>query len=136
MLKILEKYKAISEECKSCIDLCMKNETFVPKLAIFENSSHSLPEMLENQRLHNDRKGLGFTDHKVSTSEVKTSKTSKSVFKSTSDVPDQADPHEKDPASVRKGIRALVTTDTKLKPSMQSRTNFVQITKKPHLVLL
>ncbi|GJS36122.1 retrovirus-related pol polyprotein from transposon TNT 1-94 [Tanacetum coccineum] len=86
--------------------------------------------MLENQRLHNDIKGLGFADHKASTSEVKMSKTSKSVVRSTSDVPDQADPCERDPASVSEGIRASVIADTKLKPFMQSRTNFVQITKK------
>ncbi|GKA59059.1 hypothetical protein Tco_0758372 [Tanacetum coccineum] len=129
-LKRLEKNKAISEECKSCIDLHTKNESLVPKLSRFKNSSHYLQEMLENQRLHNDRKGLGFADHKASTSEVKMSKTSKSVVRSTSDVPDQADPCERDPASVSEGIRASVIADTKLKPFMQSRTNFVQITKK------
>ncbi|GJZ61553.1 hypothetical protein Tco_0617690, partial [Tanacetum coccineum] len=42
----------------------------------------------------------------------------------------EADPRERDPASISEGIRASVIADTKLKPFMQSRTNFVQITKK------
>ncbi|GJY83224.1 hypothetical protein Tco_0496600 [Tanacetum coccineum] len=71
-LKRLEKNKAISEECQSCIDLRTKNESFTSKLAKFKNSTHFLQEMLENQRLHNDKKGMGFTEHKASTSGVKT----------------------------------------------------------------
>nr|GEZ87830.1 zf-CCHC domain-containing protein/UBN2 domain-containing protein [Tanacetum cinerariifolium] len=70
-LKRLEKNKANSEEFKSCIDLRMKNDSLTSKLAKFENSSHFLQDMIENQRLHNDKKGLGFTKHKASTSRVK-----------------------------------------------------------------
>ncbi|GKB28921.1 zf-CCHC domain-containing protein [Tanacetum coccineum] len=73
-LKRLEKNKAMSEECKSCIDIRSKNDSLASKLAKFENSSHFLQEMLENQRLHNDKKGLGFTKHKASTSGVKIEK--------------------------------------------------------------
>ncbi|GKC94572.1 zf-CCHC domain-containing protein [Tanacetum coccineum] len=73
-LKRLEKNKEISEECKSCIDPHTKNDSLTSKLAKFENSSHYLQEMIENKRLHNDKKGLGFTEHKSSTSGVKTGK--------------------------------------------------------------
>ncbi|GKA82198.1 hypothetical protein Tco_0788946 [Tanacetum coccineum] len=37
----------------------------------------------------------------------------------------QADPFEKDLASVSEGIRATIAANTKLKPSLQNRTNFV-----------
>ncbi|GJX36725.1 hypothetical protein Tco_0248282 [Tanacetum coccineum] len=46
------------------------------------------------------------------------------------DVSDPADPFERDPASAVEGIRGLDATAIKLKPSMPSRTNYVQITKK------
>nr|GEY29391.1 hypothetical protein [Tanacetum cinerariifolium] len=130
MLKRLEKNITISEECMSHIDLRTKNESLASKLARFENSSHYPQEMLENQRLHNDKKGLGFIDDKAWTSGVNTTKTSKNAVKNTMEDLGQADPFERNPASVSKGIRATVVADTKLKPSMQSRTNFVQITKK------
>ncbi|GKA25400.1 zf-CCHC domain-containing protein, partial [Tanacetum coccineum] len=42
----------------------------------------------------------------------------------------QANPFERDSASVSEGIRAIVAANTKLKSSLQNRTNFVQITKK------
>ncbi|GKB60832.1 zf-CCHC domain-containing protein [Tanacetum coccineum] len=71
-IKRLEKNKAISEEYKSCINLHLENDSLASKLAKFENTSHFLQEMLEIQRLHNDKKGLGFTEHKASTSRVKT----------------------------------------------------------------
>ncbi|GJZ80479.1 zf-CCHC domain-containing protein [Tanacetum coccineum] len=129
-LKKIEKNKAISEECKSCIDLRTKNESLVSKLARFENSNHYLQEMLKNQRLHNDKKGLGFTDHKALTSRVKTEKTSKNAIKNATDDLGQVDPFKRDLASVSKGIRETIVAYTKLKPYMQSRTNFVQITKK------
>ncbi|GJX40050.1 hypothetical protein Tco_0255040 [Tanacetum coccineum] len=73
-LERLEKNKEISVECKSCIDLRTKIDSLSLKLAKFENSSHFLQEMIENQRLQKDKKGLGFTDDKASTSEVKTGK--------------------------------------------------------------
>nr|GEU32355.1 hypothetical protein [Tanacetum cinerariifolium] len=130
MLKRLEKNITISEECMSRIDLHTKNESLASKLAKFENSSHYPQEMLKNQRLHNDKKGLGFIDDKAWTSGVNTTKTSKNAVKNTMEDLGQADPFERNPASVSKGIRATVVADTKLKPSMQSRTNFEQITKK------
>ncbi|GKA71720.1 hypothetical protein Tco_0777859 [Tanacetum coccineum] len=70
----VEKNKAISEECKSYIELRSEIESLSSKLAKFENSSHFLQEMIENQRLQKDKKGLGFTEDKTSTSGVKTGK--------------------------------------------------------------
>ncbi|GJY38979.1 hypothetical protein Tco_0425343, partial [Tanacetum coccineum] len=75
---------------------------------------------------HESNEGLGFTYHKASTSGVKTAKTSKNAIED----PGQADPFEMDSPNVSEWIRATVTADTKLKPSVQSRTNFMQITKK------
>ncbi|GKG12472.1 hypothetical protein Tco_0346709, partial [Tanacetum coccineum] len=86
--------------------------------------------MIENQRLHDDKNGLGFIDHKALTSGVKTAKMSKNAAKSAIEDLGQADPFERDPASVSEDIRVTVAADTKLIPSLQSRTNFVQITNK------
>ncbi|GJU17850.1 hypothetical protein Tco_1145816 [Tanacetum coccineum] len=129
-LKRLEINKGLNEECKSCLELRTKNESLASKLAKFDNSSHYLNELRESQRSPNNRKGLGFTDCKASTSEVKMVKTSENADKRASDVLDPEDPFERDPASAIEGIRAPDAAATKLKPSMQSRTNFVQITKK------
>ncbi|GJS81636.1 hypothetical protein Tco_0748177 [Tanacetum coccineum] len=79
---------------------------------------------------HKSNEGLGFTDHKASASGVKTTKTSKNAVKNSTKDPGQVDPSERDLASVNEGIRATVAADTKLKPSLQSRINFMQITKK------
>ncbi|GJS76403.1 hypothetical protein Tco_0726284 [Tanacetum coccineum] len=129
-LKWLEKNKEISEECKSCIDLRTKNESLALKLAKFKSSSHSLKEMIENQRLYKDKKGLGFTEHKTSTSGVKTGKISKnSAIKLTVD-PAQPEPSEREPASTDEGYRATVSAGRILKPILQNRNEFVQITKK------
>ncbi|GJY32842.1 zf-CCHC domain-containing protein [Tanacetum coccineum] len=46
----LEKYKEVSVECESCDKLHSKIESLSLKLAKFENSSHFLQEMIENQR--------------------------------------------------------------------------------------
>ncbi|GJZ64334.1 zf-CCHC domain-containing protein [Tanacetum coccineum] len=73
-LKRLEKNKTISEECKTCIDLRSKVDSLSSKLAKFENSSNFLQEMIENQRLQKDKKGLGFTEPRASTSKDKTGK--------------------------------------------------------------
>ncbi|GJY53164.1 hypothetical protein Tco_0444828 [Tanacetum coccineum] len=70
-LKRIEKNKAISEECKSCIKLLSETDSLSSKLAKFENSSYFLQEMIANQILHKDKKGLGFTEDKASTSRVK-----------------------------------------------------------------
>ncbi|GKC12865.1 zinc finger, CCHC-type containing protein, partial [Tanacetum coccineum] len=55
-LERLEKNKEISVECESCIDLHTKINSISLKLAKFENSSHFLQEMIENQRLQKDKK--------------------------------------------------------------------------------
>ncbi|GJS35943.1 hypothetical protein Tco_0534325 [Tanacetum coccineum] len=70
----IEKNKEISAECESCIDLCSKIDSLSLKLDKFENSSYFLQEMIENQRLQKDKKRLGFTEDRASTSEVKTGK--------------------------------------------------------------
>ncbi|GJX69613.1 hypothetical protein Tco_0305340 [Tanacetum coccineum] len=106
-LKRLEKNKEISEECNLCIDLRMKIDSLTSKLVKFENSSHFLQEMIENQRLHNDKKGLGFIEHKASTSRVKTGKTRKNAAIKVTVLPAQTDPSERDLASVDKGSGKL-----------------------------
>nr|GEX52591.1 zf-CCHC domain-containing protein/UBN2 domain-containing protein [Tanacetum cinerariifolium] len=73
-LSRLEKNKATSDECKSCIDLRTKIDSLSLKLAMFENSSHFLQEMIKNQRLQKYKKGLGFTKDKASTSGKKQEK--------------------------------------------------------------
>ncbi|GJU82493.1 zf-CCHC domain-containing protein [Tanacetum coccineum] len=74
-LERLEKNKEISVECESCIDLCSKIDSLSLKLAKFENGSHFfLQEMIENQRLQKDKKGLGFTKDRASTNKGKTGK--------------------------------------------------------------
>ncbi|GKB64586.1 zf-CCHC domain-containing protein [Tanacetum coccineum] len=91
-LKRLEKNKGLNEACKLCLDLRMKNESLAFILGKFENSSHYLQEMLENQRLRYDIKGLGFTDCKASTSDVKTAQNIKDVVKKAFDVPNLTGP--------------------------------------------
>ncbi|GJY23601.1 zf-CCHC domain-containing protein [Tanacetum coccineum] len=79
---------------------------------------------------HDSNEGLGFTEHKASTSGVKTGKTGKNDAKNVTEDPTHPDPSERDPTSVSEGIRATVTAGINLKPVLQNRTNFVQITKK------
>ncbi|GJS29100.1 zf-CCHC domain-containing protein [Tanacetum coccineum] len=110
--------------------LCKINDSLTSKLAKFENSSHFQQEMIENQRLHNDKNGLGFTEHKALTSGVKTGKTGKIAATKVIDVPTQLDPSERDLASVVEMIRETVAADSNLKPILQNRTYFVQVTKK------
>ncbi|GJU40976.1 hypothetical protein Tco_1193933 [Tanacetum coccineum] len=57
-LERLEKNKEISVECESCVKFNSKNESLSLKLARFENGSHFLQEMIENQRTQKDKKGL------------------------------------------------------------------------------
>nr|GEU44312.1 zf-CCHC domain-containing protein/UBN2 domain-containing protein [Tanacetum cinerariifolium] len=73
-LEQLEKNKGISTECESCIDLRSKVDSLSLKLASFESSSHFLQEIIKNQRLQKDEKGLRFTEDRASISEVKTGK--------------------------------------------------------------
>nr|GEW57561.1 40S ribosomal protein S15a [Tanacetum cinerariifolium] len=119
-----EKNKEIIEGCKSCIDLRMKNESLASKLAKFESSSHSSQEIIENQRLYKDKKGLGFTKHKTSTSGVKTGKISEnSATKVT-------EPSEREPGSADERYQETVAAEAYLKPMLQNRNELVQITKK------
>ncbi|GKC03176.1 hypothetical protein Tco_0994786 [Tanacetum coccineum] len=64
-LERLERNKEISVEFESCIDLCTKIDLLSLKLTKFENSGHFLQEMIENQRLQKDKKGLGFTEDRA-----------------------------------------------------------------------
>ncbi|GKA01723.1 hypothetical protein Tco_0674388 [Tanacetum coccineum] len=78
-----------------------ENDSLASKLAKFENSSYYLKEMLENQRSPNDIKGLGFTDCKDSTSEVKQAKIVEKADKKPFDV---ANPFKRDLDSTNEGI--------------------------------
>ncbi|GJW97037.1 hypothetical protein Tco_0178845 [Tanacetum coccineum] len=60
-LERLEKNKEISVECESCAKLHSEIESLSLKLAMFENSSHFLQEMIENQISQKDKKGIGFS---------------------------------------------------------------------------
>ncbi|GJY51056.1 hypothetical protein Tco_0441903 [Tanacetum coccineum] len=70
-IKRLKNDKGLDVGCKSCLDLRIENDTHASKLAKFENTTHCLNDMLGNQRSSNDQMGLGFTECKASTSEVK-----------------------------------------------------------------
>ncbi|GJW65131.1 zf-CCHC domain-containing protein, partial [Tanacetum coccineum] len=129
-IKWIEKNKATSEECKTCIDLRSKVDIFSSKLAKFENSSHFLQQMIENQRLQKDKKGLGFTKDKASTSEVKTGKMDQESTKMPSVDLAHVVPFEKVSASANGGYRATVSANETLKPILKNKSEFVQITKK------
>ncbi|GKB59026.1 hypothetical protein Tco_0915212, partial [Tanacetum coccineum] len=79
---------------------------------------------------HDSNEGLGFTYHKASTSGVKMGKTGKNYNKNVTEDLVHTNPSERDLASIYEGIRAAVAAGTKLKPLLQNRTDFVQITKK------
>nr|GEU95809.1 retrovirus-related Pol polyprotein from transposon TNT 1-94 [Tanacetum cinerariifolium] len=113
--------EATSKECKSCNDLFTKIDSLSSKLAKFKNSSHFLQEMLENQRLQKDKKGLGFTEDKASNSEVKTRKMGQENTKMPSVEPAHTVPSEKVPASANGGYRATDSTNEILKPVLQNK---------------
>ncbi|GJV10594.1 hypothetical protein Tco_1352135 [Tanacetum coccineum] len=139
-IKKLEKDKEIDIGCKSCHELRLKNgklkqtqDTFVKqasKFTKFENNAHCLNEMLSNQKSFKDKKGLGFSECKDSTSKTKQVKFSQSVTTVVSDGTDPANPPERDPASATQGIRPPETARTSFDPATSSRTDFVIITKK------
>ncbi|GJX94240.1 hypothetical protein Tco_0348826 [Tanacetum coccineum] len=86
--------------------------------------------MIENQRLHKDKKGLGFTEHRTSTSEAKTGKAiENNVIKATVDLA-HPKPSEREPASVSEGYWATESAGETLKLILKNRSEFVQITKK------
>ncbi|GJS36604.1 zf-CCHC domain-containing protein [Tanacetum coccineum] len=126
----VDKNKTISEECRTCIDLRSEVDSLSLKLAKLKNSSHFLQEMIENQRLQKDKKGLGFTEDNASTSEVKMGKMHQESTKMPFVDPAHPIPSEKVPASVSGGYRITVSASDTLKPILQNRSEFVQITKK------
>nr|GEX24777.1 hypothetical protein [Tanacetum cinerariifolium] len=63
----LERNKEISHECESCVNLQTKVNLLTLKLANFENSCSSLQEMLEMQKPHKNKHGIGYTDDIAST---------------------------------------------------------------------
>ncbi|GJW44577.1 retrovirus-related pol polyprotein from transposon TNT 1-94 [Tanacetum coccineum] len=73
-LSTLEKNKGVDLECTKCQTLKidnkkLKEEAF--KLTQFEKSTHSLNEMLSNQKPFGDKLGLGFNSFEASTSPTK-----------------------------------------------------------------
>ncbi|GJV97655.1 zf-CCHC domain-containing protein [Tanacetum coccineum] len=103
----LEKNKEASVECVSCAKLHSKIESFSLKLAKFENSSHFLQEMIENQRTQKDKKRLGFTEDIASTSNTKTKKLSQESGKMSIVELDEPVPSAREPASSDVGNRPL-----------------------------
>ncbi|GJX95062.1 retrovirus-related pol polyprotein from transposon TNT 1-94 [Tanacetum coccineum] len=117
-LERLEKNKKISKECESCVNLNSKIETFSLKLSKFENSSYFLQEMIENQRSQKDKKGLGFTEDRASTSEVKMGKVCQEIGKTPTAEPAEPVPSAREPTSSIKGNwpPAEVCLNVKLEP--------------------
>ncbi|GKA17340.1 retrovirus-related pol polyprotein from transposon TNT 1-94 [Tanacetum coccineum] len=85
---------------------------------LYYSSSSLDDETLQNEynKLHNDKKGLEFTEHKASTSGVKTGKSGKNSAAKVIVVPTQPGPSERDPANVDEGIRATVCLKVQLEP--------------------
>ncbi|GJV95006.1 hypothetical protein Tco_1546583 [Tanacetum coccineum] len=125
-LERLEKNKEISVECKSCIDLRTKIDSLSLKLAKFENSSHFLQEMIENQRLQKDKKDLGFTKDKASTTKVKGQESTKVAYEESA----HTVPSAMVPSSENAGYRRAVSIKEAIEPILQNRSEFVQVTKK------
>ncbi|GJS69825.1 putative ribonuclease H-like domain-containing protein [Tanacetum coccineum] len=86
--------------------------------------------MVENQILQKDKKGLGFTEHRASTSKDKMEKMGQESAKKPYVDPAHPVPSEKVPASANGGYRASGLANEILKPIIQNRSEFVQITKK------
>ncbi|GJU10806.1 retrovirus-related pol polyprotein from transposon TNT 1-94 [Tanacetum coccineum] len=80
-LSKLEKNKRVDLECTKCQILKIDNEKLKEeafKLTQFEKSTHSLNEMLSNQKPSGDKLGIGFNSFEVSTSRTKEIKILKS----------------------------------------------------------
>ncbi|GJZ80071.1 zf-CCHC domain-containing protein, partial [Tanacetum coccineum] len=73
----------------------------------FENNSHFLQEMIENQRSQKDKKGLGFTEDGTLTSEVKIGKVGHESGKTPTVEPAEPVPSAREPASSNEGNRPL-----------------------------
>nr|GEX64733.1 serine/threonine protein kinase SRPK1 [Tanacetum cinerariifolium]GEY13175.1 serine/threonine protein kinase SRPK1 [Tanacetum cinerariifolium] len=88
----------MSIECESCVKLNSKIESLSLKLARFENNSHFLQEMIENQT-HKDKKGLGFIEDIASTSKTKTEKLDQVDDKTPTVEPAEPVPSTREPTS-------------------------------------
>ncbi|GKD22324.1 hypothetical protein Tco_1224027 [Tanacetum coccineum] len=78
-------------------------ESFSLKRAKFENSSYFLQEISENQISQKDKKGLGFTKDRASTSEVKTKKIGQESGKTPTVELAEPIPSAREPASSNEG---------------------------------
>ncbi|GJW98400.1 retrovirus-related pol polyprotein from transposon TNT 1-94 [Tanacetum coccineum] len=117
----LEKNNEISVECESWVKLHSKIESLFLKLAKYENSSHFLQEMIGNQRLQKDKKGIGFIDDKASTSQVKTRKSSHENGKKPFIEPAASVPSAREHASVVVRLKFKLESDEWIKDSGCSR---------------
>ncbi|GKC26464.1 hypothetical protein Tco_1033758 [Tanacetum coccineum] len=87
-------------------------------------------EMIKNQILQKDKKGLGFTEDKASTSKTNTGKMGQESTKMPYVEPTHTVPSAKVPASEKERYRGTVSAYDTSKPILQNRIEFVQITKK------
>nr|GEU99588.1 zf-CCHC domain-containing protein/UBN2 domain-containing protein [Tanacetum cinerariifolium] len=126
----LEKSKEISVECESCVKLHFKIESLSLKLAKFENSSHFLPKMIENQRSQKDKQGLGFTKYRASTSKVKMRKVGLDSEETTSVEPVEPVPSVREPTSSDVGNRPSAEICKKLDSNVIKRTATVRLKVK------
>ncbi|GJX65066.1 hypothetical protein Tco_0299409, partial [Tanacetum coccineum] len=116
-------FRREKEEKKGKVDRCWRDneEEDDPKkddICLMEHDSNE------------DKKALGFTEHKTLTSGVKTGKISKnSATKVTVDLA-QPEPSEREPTSTNEGYRATIAAEAYLKPILQNRNGVVHITKK------
>ncbi|GKD02393.1 hypothetical protein Tco_1177367 [Tanacetum coccineum] len=118
-IKKLERSKEVEIACK---ELKSKNAKLKETQVKFDKSAHSLREMLNNQKLHSCKIGLGFDNDKASTSRTKTmsfvgSSTEKRTDGSTL------------PGSVSRNYGEKGTTHV-FSPPMSSRSDFVITRKK------
>ncbi|GJT68095.1 zf-CCHC domain-containing protein [Tanacetum coccineum] len=87
-LSILEKNKGVDLDCAKYHALKIENEKLKEestRLNKFEKSTHCLNEMLSNQKLSDDKLGLGFNSFEASSSETKEIKFMKAQKKAYSD---------------------------------------------------
>nr|GEV40122.1 hypothetical protein [Tanacetum cinerariifolium] len=130
-IKKLERGKEIEIACKSCEELKSENaklkETQV-KFVKSDKSANSLRKMLNNQKSHSCKIGLGFDDSKASTSRTKNmsfvgSSSEKATDESTIKVHGSTLPRSVSRTYGEKGIEYVFS------PPMSSRSDFV-ITRK------
>ncbi|GJY57154.1 hypothetical protein Tco_0456269 [Tanacetum coccineum] len=105
-------------------------ESLSLKLSKFENSSHFLQEMIENQRSQKDKKGLGFTEDRASTSEAKTEKLGQEVGKMPFVEPAEPVPSARELACTNTGNRPPAEVYENLDSNVIKRTRAIQITKR------